>query len=174
VDAGILLSTFDPASPSVQDADIICATTGGINPTCEPEFSDWGEDIDNCPNNMMELKHLDSWNCALEFTPVTVNEETTKLSIGAYDVDTSTGKVTLRAPGLLKSTDFQDVWWVGDKSDGGFAAIKLKNALSTGGYNLQTNKNGKGELSITLTGHVSINAQDEMPMEFYIGEAAGA
>ena len=49
--------------------------------------------------------------------------------------------------------------------------IRLINALSTGGFSLQTTKNGKGQLSVTLTGHVSIDAQDDMPMEFYVKEA---
>ena len=60
VDAGVLLKTFNPASPAApQDEDIICATTGGINVVCTPTFSDYGEDVDNVPNNMMEFKHLD-------------------------------------------------------------------------------------------------------------------
>ena len=46
-------------------------------------------------------------------------------------------------------------------------AACLKNALSTGGFTLKTTKNGKGQVSVELTGHVSIEAQDVMPMEFY-------
>jgi hypothetical protein len=41
------------------------------------------------------------------------------------------------------------------------------NALSTSGFTLQTTKNGKGTVSLEITGHVSINAQDVVPMEFY-------
>lgn len=41
------------------------------------------------------------------------------------------------------------------------------NALSTGGFSLQTTKNGKGQISLEITGHVSIEAQSVMPMEFY-------
>jgi len=51
-------------------------------------------------------------------------------------------------------------------------AVKLINALSTGGFSLQTTKNGKGQISLTITGHVSINAQDVVPMEFYSTDAA--
>ena len=36
VDAGVLLRSFDPQNPKLIDEDIICATTGGINPTCVP------------------------------------------------------------------------------------------------------------------------------------------
>ena len=67
----------------------------------------------------------------------------------------------------LKQTDFADIWWVGDRADGGMVAICLKNALSTGGFTIQTTKNGKGQVSVELTGHVSIEDQDAMPMEFY-------
>lgn len=73
----------------------------------------------------------------------------------------------------LKQTDFSDLWWVGDRADGGMVAVCLKNALSTGGFTLQTTKNGKGQVSVELTGHVSIDAQDTMPMEFYSAAPAG-
>lgn len=54
-----------------------------------------------------------------------------------------------------------------EKADGGFVAIELKNALSTEGFSLQTTKNGKGQVAVTITGHVSINAQSVVPMVFY-------
>lgn len=45
-EAGILLNSFNPASPAVADANIICATTGGIQVSCVPTYSDYGEDVD--------------------------------------------------------------------------------------------------------------------------------
>lgn len=166
LDAGILLKAFNPANPTIADENIICATTGGINPSCTPTFSDLGEDVDNCPNNMKELKHLDGWECSISTTSLGTSPELIKLALGCADIDgTNTSKIVPRKD--LEQTDFADLWWVGDRADGGFVAIKLKNALSTGGFSLQTTKNGKGQTSITLTGHVSINAQSEMPMEFY-------
>lgn len=46
-DAGVLLNTFNPANPTEPaDADIITATTGGINAVCQPTYSDYGEDVD--------------------------------------------------------------------------------------------------------------------------------
>ena len=67
----------------------------------------------------------------------------------------------------LEQTDFSDLWWVGDRADGGLVAIKIMNALSTGGFSIQTNKNAKGQIALEITGHVSINAQGVVPMEFY-------
>lgn len=167
LDAGVLLKTFDPETAAApKDTDIICATTGGINAVCEPTYVDMGEDVDNAPMNVKELKQLTGWNCTMGFTSLGTSAESIRLSLGAADIDnTNKGKVTPRA--TLKQTDFSDLWWVGDRADGGAVAIQLKNALSTGGFNLQTTKAGKGQNSVTLTGHVSLAAQTEMPMVFY-------
>lgn len=166
VDAGVLLNKFDPEAPELVDEDIICATTGGINPTCVPSYSDWGEDVDNVPNGMKELMHLDGWETNLGFTALNTTPEIIRMALGAADVEASSGKIIPRRD--LKGTDFADVWWVGDRSDGGLVAIRLINALSTSGFSLQTTKNGKGQIAVTLKGHVSINEQDVVPIEFYV------
>lgn len=165
-DAGVLLKQFDPDNPSEPaDADIITATTGGIQVTATPTYSDYGEDVDNVPNNMKELKHLDGWEVKLSTTALGTSPELIKLSLGAADINGET-KIVPRAN--LLQTDFEDaLWWVGDKADGGLLAVKLLNALSTGGFSLQTTKNGKGQLTLEITGHVSINNQSVVPVEFY-------
>lgn len=170
-DAGILLYRFDPALPdSVKDEDIICPTTGGITAACVPTFSDMGEDVDNCPANLLELKHLDSWDCSLQFTSLGTSPQSIRLALGAADVDSDdpTHIVPRRS---LKTTDAQDVWWVGDRADGGMVAICLKKALSTAGFSLKTTKSGKGNTSVTLTGHVTVDTQTEVPMEFWSASA---
>lgn len=164
LDAGVLLYHFDPEHPDVKEEDIICPTTGGINAKCAPTYSDFGEDVDNCPTNTMELKHLDGWNCGLSFTSLGTTPESIRLALGAADL---VGKTKIVPRRDLKQSDFRDVWWVGDRADGGMVATRLINALSTAGLSLQTTKNGKGQVSVELTGHVSIKSQDTMPMEFY-------
>ena len=166
LDAGVLLKTFDPETGAApKDEDIICATTGGINPSCVPTYSDFAEDVDNAPVNLMEFKNLDGWECKLGFTSLGTSAESIRLALGAADIDAATGKIVPRR--RVKLTDFSDIWWVGDRADGGCVAICLENALSTGGFSLQTTKNGKGQVSMELTGHVSIKDQEKVPMEFY-------
>ena len=166
MDAGVLLKTFNPETGDApKDEDIICATTGGINPTCVPTYSDLGEDVDNCPTNMKELKHLDGWECKMALTSLGMSPELIRMALGAADINATTGAIVPRRD--LKQTDFTDIWWVGDMANGGYAAIQLKNALSTAGFSLQTTKAGKGQVAVELTGHVSINDQDTMPMVFY-------
>lgn len=170
LNAGVLLSAFNPESATVANESIIGATTGGVNFTATPTFSDYGEDIDNCPKNMKELKKLDYWDINMSGTYVTVDADAVKSLVGAADV--SGNKITPRND--LKLTDFTDVWWVGDYSDqngennGGFVAIHMMNALSTGGFAIQSSDNGKGNFAFTYTAHYSMDAQETVPFEVYV------
>ena len=177
LDAGVLLSTFDISSPYTEPASgsIIATTTGGINPVCAPTYEDLAEDVDNVPNNMKEFKKLSGWDCSMSFSSIKFNAENIRWSLGAADTTSGTGYTKIVPRRDLDQSDFRDIWWVGDKANGGAVAIKLINALSTGGLNIQTTKNGKGTNAMTLTGHVSINNQSTMPMEFYdIAPPSGA
>ena len=171
LEAGVLLSSFTPSSAvAPSDSDIIAATTGGINVSCVPQYADFGEDVDNCPNNTKELKYLTGYECKMGATILDTTPEAIKLALGAADITASTSKITPRA--TLAGTDFTDLWWVGDKADGGMVAVKLSNALSTGGFVLKTGKNAKGQVTIELTGHVSLADTSVVPMEFYSTSAS--
>lgn len=172
IDAGLLLSTFDvEGTTEVQDADIICATTGDVSATCAPSYSDLGEDVNNCPNGMMELMQLDSWDARLSFTALDMTPETFRMALGAADI--VDGKITPRRT-LDTGKDFGDYWLVVDLMGGGMAAIHLLNGLSTSGLSVSFTKNGKGQLQVELTGHFSIDAQDTVPMEFYVEDTVAA
>ncbi len=173
LNAGVLATTFTPATATLDKEAQIGATSGGINFTATPTYSDFGEDIDNCPKNTKELKRLDEWEVTMSGTFVAADTAIAKLLIGAADIDkTDATKVTPRND--LADADFGDIWFIGDYSDkngetnGGFIAIKLINALSTGGFQLQTSDKAKGQFSFTFTGHYSIDAQGTVPFEVYI------
>ena len=173
LNAGVLLSSFTPSSATVSGEAIIGATTGGINFTATPTYIDFGEDIDNCPKNMKELKKLDSWEVKCSGTFVTVDTSVAKSLIGAADIGTSdTTKVTPRND--LAQSDFNDIWIVGDYSDkngdtnGGFIAIHMMNALSTGGFQIKTEDKAKGQFAFEYTAHYSMSAQGTVPFEVYV------
>ena len=173
LNAGILLRDFTPGTGTVDEADIMGATSGGVNFTATPTYSDFGEDIDNAPVNVLELKRLDSWEVTMSGTFITVDTALAKTLIGAADICTGDKtKVTPRNDVL--ETDFSDIWWVGDYSDkngntnGGYLAIHMLNGLSTGGFQLQSGNRAKGQFSFEFTGHYSIDAQDTVPFEVYV------
>lgn len=171
--AGIIVKKFTPATGSVDIADIVGATTGGVTFTATPTFSDYGSDIDNCPTNMKELKRLDEWAATMTGTYITASTAAAKGLIAAADIDTA-DETHIVPRNDLKDTDFTDLWWVGDYSDktgatnGGFMAIHLKNALSTGGFSVKSANKAKGQFAFTYTAHYSMDNQDEVPFDVYI------
>lgn len=170
LNAGVLLSAFEPSTGAMETENLMGATSGGVNFTAVPSFTDFGEDIDNCPKNMKELKKLDTWDINMSGTFVTVTADQVKSLVGAADV--SAEKVTPRND--LTDADFADVWWVGDYSDkngetnGGFIAIHMMNALSTGGFAIQSTDKAKGTFAFTYTAHYSMAAQTTVPFEVYV------
>jgi hypothetical protein len=175
LNAGVLLDNFDPSTSAIPaGAKILGATSGGINFTAAPTYTDFGEDVDNCPKNTKELMHLDSWDVNMTGTFISVDGDTVNMLNAVGDKTTSAGVVKVVPRNELKQTDFKTLWWVGDYSDvttgenAGFIAIKLFNALSTGGFQIQTGDKAKGQFAFTFTGHFSLDAQDTVPFEVYV------
>lgn len=174
LNAGVLASAFEPSAGTLTASNILGATTGGISFEATPEFSDFGEDIDNCPKNVKELKRLDSWEAKMSGTFVSATANLVKTLVGAADV--ASEKVTPRND--LKDADFTDLWWIGDYSDkntgssAGFMAIHLINALNTEGFKIQSTDKGKGQFEFGFTGHYSIESQDTVPFEIYVKAGA--
>ena len=168
INAGFLTTSFDPANVSGKDERIMCATTGGINFKDTPTYTDFGEDIDNCPPNMKELKRLKGHEVTLSGTAVSLSSDFVQKLVGPNTITTATGVTKVVPKNDLGQTDFETLWWVGDYGEDGWVAIKLINALSTDGFALQTTNDGKGNSAFTFTGHYSIDAQDTVPYEIYI------
>lgn len=168
VEAGVIVKEFNPANPVLDRANIICVTSGGIQITAKPSFTDYFEDVDNMPNNTMEGKQVDDWECTLATTVLDNSPEGIKLALGVADIDPNDStRITPRKD--IKLSDFvSSLWWIGDKADGGFVACQILNGLSTEGFSLQTTKKGKGTSALTITGHYSANAVDTVPMNFYV------
>lgn len=182
IGAGVLLTDFTPANATVTNADILGPTSGGVNFTATPSYKDFGEDIDNVPKNTKELKRIDDWEVKMSGTFIAITPATARYLAAAADLDSSTGKITPRRDlDLTAATgDFRDIWLVADYSDknatgtspstakAGFVAIKMMNALSTGGFQIQTEDKEKGKFAFEFTGHYSADAGDTPPFEIYI------
>ena len=97
-----------------------------------------------------------------------VTEDTIALALGASEAGLDGGISPRRT---YEITDFKDIYWIGDMADATkLLCAVIKNAVSTGGFSLQTSKNSKGQLALELTGHTKLNEQEVVPAEFYILE----
>ena len=168
--AGILLSDFDPSLGTVTRSDILGATTGGISFKDTPSFTDYGEDIDNCPKNTKELKEIESREVVISGTFVTIDTYGGKRLIGAADIDVNDNTKIVPRDVLVDDDFIDDIWIVTDYSDvnGGFVALHIKNALSTGGFSIQTADKNKGQYAFSFTAHYTMSDPDDVPYELYI------
>ena len=175
LNAGILVDTFTPSTGVI--GNLLGATTGGITFNANPTYEDFGEDVDNCPNNMKEFKRIVSFDPTMSGNFLTCTPAIAKKLAGAADIDgTDATKVVPRNE--LLASDFSEVWWIGDYSGvntdegstqkAGFLAIRLLNALNQSGFQIQSAKNAKGQLAFEFHGHYSLDAQDVVPYEIYV------
>ena len=177
MNAGVLLKNFDPENNESIIKDILGPTTGGVSFSATAEYTDFGEDIDNCPNNMKELKRKGYTTATCSGSFVAIDGEVANRLVGGADIDPDNPSHVIPRDNL-KDDDFKDLWIVGDYSsinedgetDGraGYIAIHLMNTLSTGGFAIQTTKNGKGTFSFEFTAHYSMKEQDKVPFELFI------
>jgi len=177
LNAGMILTEFDPSSPGTASsikAKALVATSGGATFQSNPTYTDFGEDIDNVPANTKQLKRIDHYEPRISGTGKTANAEALEAFLGAFTKTASSGVAKyVPNPELDAEENFRDIWWVGDYSDktgntnGGFIAIKLLDALNTGGFQLKSNDKGKGDLAFDFLGHYDMEDMDRIPFEVY-------
>ena len=172
MNAGILVDEFTPETGVI--GNIIGATTGGLSFNANPTYEDFGSDVDNVPANTKQLKRIRSYDPAVSGNFVTVTAAMAKELNGAGDF--ATGDETHIIPShVLKDTDFNDIWLVGDYSDkntgtgkAGYVAIHIIDALNTTGFQWTTTKDGKGQFAFDYHGHYDMTNPDVVPFEIYV------
>lgn len=175
LNAGILVDTFTPSSGVI--GNLLGATSGGIEFSSNPTYTDFGEDIDNVPANTKQLKRLQSFDPTMSGSFLTVDAAQVKNLLAAASIDgTDTTKVVPRS--VLVDADFTDLWWIGDYSDknednetsskAGFLAIHLKNALNTSGFKITSGKDAKAPMAFEYHAHYDIADVSKPPFEIYV------
>ena len=175
LNAGIMVDSFNPETAVI--GNILGATSGGFQFASNPEFVDFGEDIDNVPANTKQLKRIKSFDPSISGTFLSVTADLAKQLVGGGASLSGTHVIPTHD---LTDDDFADIWIIGDYSDkntgtsAGFMALHLKNALNTGGFQWQSSKDEKGQFSFEFHGHYDIADVEEVPFELYVKSGAAA
>lgn len=167
LNAGIMVDSFDPSTGTI--GNIMGATTGGFQFASNPEYIDWGEDVDNVPSNTWQLKRIKSFDPSITGTFLTVTAATVAALMGGAATN-STHIIPIHD---LEESDFDDVWVIGDYSDkntgtsAGFLAVHLKHALNTAGFQWTSAKDEKGQFAFEYHGHYDLTDVEDVPFEVY-------
>lgn len=174
-DAGIILDAFNPETGEVDPTKIRWATTGDNQFSATRDLTDMGADINNCPENTMQLQKANPWQANLSGTAVTVTAEDIVLLLSNADVEEVTEhlkKITPRSELLI--SDFNDKWLVFNYSEfngeknGGFCAIHILNALSIDGFSGSFGKNRNGTFPFNLKAFYDMQDMGRVPFDIYI------
>lgn len=174
-DSGIIVNDFNPTTGEIDLDDIQWETTGDISFSSTRDLTDMGAEINNCPENTMQLQKAQPWQAQITGTAVTITGDTIAAFLGNADANSPESgpvKVTPRSDLLL--TDFADKWLIVNYSDltgetnGGYAAIHLMNALSTEGFSATFGKNKGGQFPFTLKSFYDMEDMSKVPFEIYV------
>ena len=171
-DSGIIVKDFDPTNFTMpSEGDVTLVTSGDITVTDNVTRADLGEDVNNIHFVYAELQVVTGKDAAtITVTGLKFGTEDIRRALGAADIDTQDErKVTTRL--YYKSTDFENLTFIMHKLDGGYVAVVMNKALSTGGLSITATKGGKGRMALTFTGFRSINDKTKGEIDYYI--AAG-
>lgn len=167
--AGVLVRSFSIQNPAIQDEDIVCATTGGFSLAVEPSYVDLGDGVYMMQPGTAEMMMLTGWSVEASFTCISMSASSIRMVLGSADNSADSGI----APRMeLQDADYNNLYWIGDRVDGGMVVVELVNALSDEGISIQTKPKGMGEVSVHLTCHASIEEDMEaVPVEIYSVES---
>lgn len=170
LNAGVLLTTYAKGE-DIAEEDILGATRGGGSFTAVPTMHQAA--VDGAPTYVVGLERCDDWVVTLNATMVELNDEAITRALGVGVSKTGTTDKVFTVKNTVNSTDFKDLYWVGDLSNGQNVVIKIKNALNTGGLNLTFSDRGEGTYALALIGHYSIDDLETAPFEITIEGDAG-
>lgn len=172
--AGALLVDTDDVELSdyeklttAQDANILGATTGGVNIRVTPNFI---ESSLGGRNNICELFMIRNYSINITGKLVTMNQDVLQLLVGSEKI-VKTSDASFPRP--------VNIWWVGnygndtDEEAQGLLAIHMRNVLSKGGFSLQTTHSAKGEFDFSFEAMYTIDDVNSgnMPFEMYFHQS---
>ena len=164
VNAGVLLTRFDPETGAANRADILGATAGPVRFVARPVLEDLAAPVRNCPA-CREMLVLRDWTVRLSGTLVTADTPAVRRLIALADV-AGDGHIVPRAG--VDPGDFDDLWYAFDYGGGAFA-IRMRHALSTGGLCVTARPAALAQWPFEFTALCSAGELDETPFEVWAG-----
>lgn len=164
----ILVKDFDPTTfTPPAEGDVYMCTSGDI--TINDNFSrmDLGEDVNGSYFAYKELQVITGKEAStVTCTALNFGVEDIRRALGAADIDeTDEAKINTRL--YYKASDFENIALVFPKVGGGYVALVMNNALSTGGLSISTSKDSKATMSLTFTAYRSIESKTIPEIQYY-------
>ena len=164
----ILVKDFDPTTfTPPAEGDVYMCTSGDISINDNVTRLDLGEDVNGLYFQYKELQVITGKEAStVTCTALNFDADSLRRALGAADIDTvDDSKINTRL--YYKPSDFENIALVFPKVGGGYVALVMSNALSTGGLQISTSKSAKATMSLTFTAFRSIEAKTVPEIQYY-------
>lgn len=164
----IIVKDFDPTTfVPPAEGDVALCTSGNININDNVTRLDLGADVNGLYFAYKELQVVTGKEAStVSCTALNFGADDIRRYLGAADIDeTDNSKVNTRL--YYKPSDFENLALVFPKVGGGYVALVMNNALSTGGLSITTTKDAKATVSVTFTAFRSIEAKTVPEIQYY-------
>lgn len=167
-EAGLILTRrFNSFSTFNKEADVLCATTGGIKVNIAQIKQ--VVKFDGVLDNTAGVERIVGWTGSIQFSTKEVDAEKVKLALGYAELRSN--KITLKQ-GVVPATEYQDFYVLGKLGDGTWRQICISKAMNVNGLQETRNDKGETEIAFDLQAHYGIETQDTAPISIeYITEA---
>lgn len=168
LNAGVLVKSYNKGV-TIDEEDIIGATRGGGSFSAVPTIHQVA--VDGAPTYVKGLERIDDWVVTLNFGSfLEFTEDSLALALGVgVTKSTNDASDTLLTVGhTVNAGDYQDIYWIGDLSNGKNVVIHLKNCLNLAGLTITASDRGEGTYPLTFTAHYEPTKLEEVPFEIVI------
>lgn len=168
LNAGVFLKTY-AKGVTIDSDDIIGATRGGGTFSAVPTVHQVA--VDGAPTYVKGLERVDEWVVTMSVAALlefTADSLALALGVGVTKGTNDASDSTLSVKSTVNAGDYQDIYWVGNLSNGKNAVIHLKNCLNLTGLVITANDRGEGTYPITLTAHYDVTDLDVAPFEIIL------
>ena len=168
VGAGLLLTSAPAIDETthvieIHDPIILGVTTGGITFNPNPQFR--SRTVDGLASNTAGVHTIDRFEPTVSANFLTEDLNVLLKAVGFGDI--SGNEIIARHTAVIAS-DYKNLWFLQQKSDGSSVLIKLKNSICTAGSSIKTTSEGETEIPLTFVGNYTIEDQETPPFEITI------
>lgn len=163
LNAGVLVKTYSKGV-TIDADDIIGATRGGGSFSAIPTVHQVA--VDGAPTYVKGLERIDDWVVTLNFgsfLEFTAESLAMALGVGVKKSANESSDTILTAEHSVNAGDYQDIYWIGDLSNGKNVVIHLKNCLNLAGLTITATDRGEGTYPLTFTAHYDVDNINEAP-----------
>lgn len=154
LNAGVFVTKYEKGS-AIAESDIIGATRGGGSISIVPTVHQVS--ADGVPTNYKGLDRIDEWVATMDTTLLEFKPETVKLALGGgFETTEKSGDLVITCKNTInEEMDYNDIYWIGDLSDGNPVIVHFKNAMNKSGFTLTISDKGEGTFPVSLVANYS-------------------